>query len=218
MVITNQNSFARGVTFRRPFGVKNILFNRLLFFLYRIIEKIKTIFSSYMIWSVFNQGAIIGQNCRLGKDAYLTNKGDKRNVMLGNTVVIKGILYTGSGGKIQIGDNVYIGDNTILSSYEEIKIGSNVLISNNVNIFDNDSHPKDHLQRQEHFLAILRGQGDIFGKDKIAHGKIVIEDNVWISFNCSILKGVTIGKGAIIGAGSIVVHDVPPFAVITGIY
>jgi maltose O-acetyltransferase len=46
---------------------------------------------------------------------------------------------------------------------------------------------------------------------------IVIEEDVWIGFNSTILKGVTIGKGAIIGAGSMVTKDVPPYAVVVGI-
>ena len=45
---------------------------------------------------------------------------------------------------------------------------------------------------------------------------IIIEDDVWIGFNCIILKGVRIGKGAIIGAGTIITKDVPSHAVIVG--
>ena len=39
---------------------------------------------------------------------------------------------------------------------------------------------------------------------------IVIEDDVWISFGVTILKGVRIGCGSIIAAGSLVTDDVPP--------
>lgn len=39
---------------------------------------------------------------------------------------------------------------------------------------------------------------------------IIIEDDVWISFGVTILKGVKIGKGSVIAAGSTVTHDVPP--------
>ena len=44
--------------------------------------------------------------------------------------------------------------------------------------------------------------------------EVVIEDDVWIGFNSTILKGVTIGKGAIIGANCLITKDVPPFAVV----
>jgi maltose O-acetyltransferase len=45
---------------------------------------------------------------------------------------------------------------------------------------------------------------------------ILIEDDVWIAFNATILKGVTIGKGAIVGAGSVVTRDVASYAIVAG--
>jgi acetyltransferase-like isoleucine patch superfamily enzyme len=44
----------------------------------------------------------------------------------------------------------------------------------------------------------------------------VIEDDVWISFNVSVLKGVTIGKGAIIAANTVVTKDVEPYTMVGG--
>lgn len=46
--------------------------------------------------------------------------------------------------------------------------------------------------------------------------EIVIEDNVWIGYNASIHKGVTIGKGAIIGSDILVTKNVPQFAIVIG--
>ena len=37
----------------------------------------------------------------------------------------------------------------------------------------------------------------------------MIEDNVWLGQNITILQGVKIGEGAIIQAGSVVVSDIP---------
>jgi maltose O-acetyltransferase len=45
---------------------------------------------------------------------------------------------------------------------------------------------------------------------------VIIEDDVWIGFNATILKGVTIGKGAVIQPGSVVLKDVPAGAVVSG--
>jgi len=44
----------------------------------------------------------------------------------------------------------------------------------------------------------------------------VIEDDVWIGFKATILKGVTIGRGSVIAAGSVVTKDVPPYTLVAG--
>ena len=46
---------------------------------------------------------------------------------------------------------------------------------------------------------------------------IIIEDDVWIGANSTILDGVTIGKGAIIAAGSVVKKDVKPYEIVAGV-
>lgn len=45
---------------------------------------------------------------------------------------------------------------------------------------------------------------------------ILIEDNVWLGNRVIILPGVTIGEGAIIQAGSVVVKDIPKYAIAGG--
>lgn len=45
---------------------------------------------------------------------------------------------------------------------------------------------------------------------------IVIKDFVWLGDRVIILPGVTIGEGAIIQAGSVVVNDIPDFAIAGG--
>lgn len=41
--------------------------------------------------------------------------------------------------------------------------------------------------------------------------------DVWVGDNVTLLDGVTVGHGAVIGAGSVVTHDVPPYAIVTGV-
>ena len=45
---------------------------------------------------------------------------------------------------------------------------------------------------------------------------VTIEDNVWIGNRVIILGGVTIGEGAIIQAGSVVVKNIPKYAIAGG--
>lgn len=46
--------------------------------------------------------------------------------------------------------------------------------------------------------------------------KVQIADDVWIGAAVYIKNGVKIGKGAVIGAGSIVLNDIPPYAIAVG--
>ena len=45
----------------------------------------------------------------------------------------------------------------------------------------------------------------------------MIEDDVWIGANCTILDGVRIAKGCIIGAGSVVSKSTEPFGIYAGV-
>ena len=45
---------------------------------------------------------------------------------------------------------------------------------------------------------------------------VTIEDFVWCGANVTIMPGVTIGEGAVIGGGSVVVKDIPKYAVAVG--
>lgn len=46
---------------------------------------------------------------------------------------------------------------------------------------------------------------------------VVIEDDVWIGANVTILKGVTIGHGFVVAAGAVVTKSCPPYSIIGGI-
>lgn len=66
---------------------------------------------------------------------------------------------------------------------------------------------------------------DVVGKYiKDSHDKlpendapVVIEDDVWIGANVTILKGVTIGHGSVVAAGAVVTKSCPPYSIIAGV-
>ena len=45
---------------------------------------------------------------------------------------------------------------------------------------------------------------------------VIIEDDVWLGMNVTILKGFTGGRSSVIAAGSIVVKDIPPYSLAGG--
>ena len=46
---------------------------------------------------------------------------------------------------------------------------------------------------------------------------VVVEEDVWVGANVTILAGANLGRGCIIGAGAIVSKPVPPYAVVSGV-
>lgn len=52
--------------------------------------------------------------------------------------------------------------------------------------------------------------------DRVKKYKVIVGNDVWIGAYTRIMEGVTIGDGAIIAAGSLVIKDIPPYAVCGG--
>lgn len=46
---------------------------------------------------------------------------------------------------------------------------------------------------------------------------MIIESDVWIGSNVTILDGVHVGRGATIAAGAVVNKDVPPYSIVGGV-
>lgn len=46
---------------------------------------------------------------------------------------------------------------------------------------------------------------------------VIVESDVWIGRNVSLLSGVTIGRGCTVAAGAVVAKSTPPYAVIGGV-
>ena len=46
---------------------------------------------------------------------------------------------------------------------------------------------------------------------------VVIEDDIWIGANVTILKGVTIVRGSVVAAGAVVTKSCPPYSIIGGV-
>ncbi len=103
---------------------------------------------------------------------------------------------------IVIGNNVGIG--THCTFICDVQIGDKVLIASFVAILNSDDHNYDLVGK----AMWDSGRGDKF--------RIMIEDDVWIGHGAVLLSPVRVGRGAIVAAGSVVVKDVPPYAIVGG--
>ena len=123
-------------------------------------------------------------------------------------------LATELDGYIEIGDYCYISGAAIIAC-ERVSIGDYVYIAGVTTIVDSDFHPLDPGARLED-TVIISTVGKKKQRPPFIIQPVIIEDDVWIGYNATILKGVTIGKGAIIQPGSVVIRDIPPGAIVSG--
>jgi acetyltransferase-like isoleucine patch superfamily enzyme len=143
---------------------------------------------------------------------------NERSVSVGDFSTLRGELLVMPGGRISIGRHCFLGEGSRVWSQASVRIGNTVLISHQVDIHDTNSHSMAwELRRAEaRSLFELRKpyiESDVSGIDS---APIVIEDDVWIGFKSTILKGVTLGRGAVVAACSVVTHDVEPFTLVAG--
>jgi acetyltransferase-like isoleucine patch superfamily enzyme len=131
-----------------------------------------------------------------------------------HSVVGGKLLVFPDGGRIRVGRQCFIGPDTRIWSADAIEIGDRVLVSHGVNIHDNIAHSLSATERHQHFIEILHKGNGALGN--VRKAPVVIEDDAWIGFNASVMKGVRIGRGAIVAAGAIVTKDVPPFTIVGG--
>ena len=122
----------------------------------------------------------------------------------GNAIgVFQPVIITawGHGAEVIIGDDVGMSGCSITAE-NRISIGHRVLIGAGALIIDSDAHPVAPGDRAQRLPART--------------APIEIGDDVFIGARAIVLKGVKIGAGAVLGAGSVVVKDVPPYAIVAG--
>ncbi len=108
---------------------------------------------------------------------------------------------------IKIGDDVAIGNGAKFHALKGIAIGNKVMIG-----------PNCVIQGGNHNTSVL-GAYMYDVKEKLPENDlpVVVEDDVWIGANVTILKGVVVHTGSIIAAGAVVTKDVPEYSVAAGV-
>jgi acetyltransferase-like isoleucine patch superfamily enzyme len=124
-------------------------------------------------------------------------------------------------GDVAIGAETAVMPYTVLRPGSmSIRIGSHCSINPFTCIFGGAAIG-DRVRIATH-TVIVPAQHRFDDADQPIHGQgitslgVVIEDDVWIGMNVSILDGVRIGRGAVVGAGAVVTRSVPPMAVVVG--
>jgi acetyltransferase-like isoleucine patch superfamily enzyme len=131
-----------------------------------------------------------------------------QNVVIGafTFISVEHDLHSGSESTplLHVGDDTYIGEMNNLRAAGGIRIGRKCLISQGVSIIS-----ANHSVKRGTFITDQPSRVDRIG--------VVIEDDVWVGTNATILPGVTIGRGAIVAAGSVVTSSVAEYDIVAGV-
>lgn len=122
----------------------------------------------------------------------------KRLLPFAKKIRVEANFYCDYGVNIQASAGVYLNHNVTILDGALVQFGENVLVGPNT-VIASTSHAKDHIKRRA---------GECVSRP------IIIENDVWIGANVTVLGGVTIGEGAIVGAGVVVRNDLAPFTVL----
>lgn len=129
---------------------------------------------------------------------YLLKKYKLKNVH--KTIYISGKSKIASD--LNAGPYVFIAGGCVI--YPKVTIGDYTLLAPNVKILGGD-----HEINKVGMPIIFSGRSVLketnIGKD------------VWISTNCIVMAGVTIGNGAVVAAGSVVTKDIEPYSINAGV-
>lgn len=101
------------------------------------------------------------------------------------------------------GKYVFVNHHALFSTPMGMQVGSYVMIGPNCSFLGVD-HDFGEWKKPMLFQKVLMKE-------------IVIEDDVWIGANVTVLGGVRIGRGAVVGAGAVVTKDVPNYAIVGGV-
>lgn len=138
--------------------------------------------------AVIDEGSVIGQNCRIWHFSH----------------IMPGAV---------IGENCNIGQNVVVMP--EVKLGRNVKVQNNVSIYSGVECEDDvFLGPSMVFTNIRIPRSAVSRKDK--YERTIVRRGASIGANATIMCGTEIGKFAMIGAGTVVLNDIPPYALIVG--
>jgi len=144
----------------------------------------------------------------IASDAKITScdisiKGNNNKLVIKDGVTIRHtqIELLGDNCFIEIGKNSIVGHGCYLSAKEgkSLHIKDDCMLSRNVKVMTSDGHP-------------IYQNNSIINQAK----DVIINHNVWLADNVTILKGVVVGNNCIVGINSTLTHSIEPHTIAVG--
>ena len=166
-------------------------------------------------WDLENENIV-----KISGESFISPKATLRNTKLSGFIKIEEGCKVLDGVRVDAGAEVSIGrytsimgPNTDIKSYiYPVEIGAFCSIARNVAIQE-FNHKLNNLTTYHIHQNIFNADRK---KDIYSKGPVEIGNDVWIGTQCLITSGAKIGNGAVIGANSVVVGEIPAYAVAIG--
>lgn len=128
---------------------------------------------------------------------------------IGNNVIITPPSFFSNPSNVFMGNNIGLGPNAMISTTNaKLVIKGECVIAEGLSV-----HTGNHARVKGSFVSDINESNKPKGYDK----EIIIEKDVWIGCNVTLLSGVTIGRGSTIAAGAVVNKDIPPYSIAGGV-
>ena len=117
------------------------------------------------------------------------------------------VHFHGNPNNIEIGDNsVIYGDFRFISVKGHFFVGNNCMSAQGLTVVT-DNHVRN-------VGVLIKDMCDIEKQSRFED--VIVEDDVWIGSNVTLLPGVVIGRGSFVGAGAVIRKSIPPYSVVIG--
>ncbi|HEX2853354.1 MAG TPA: DapH/DapD/GlmU-related protein [Opitutaceae bacterium] len=167
--------------------------------------------------TVLGDESIVGHNSRVahsvvGRNCLLETHTEIFNSTLADFVSVHPKC---SLNHTQVGRHSYIARETFLN---DVSIGGFTSVGPQTLLGCGD-HPAHFISTAPVFYSTRRQCGTSFAtQDHFPERKpIKLGNDVWLGAHVFVRDGLTIGDGAIVAAGSVVIKDVPPYAIVGGV-
>lgn len=138
--------------------------------------------------AVIDEGSKIGTGTKIWHFSHvMPNSVIGEKCNLGQNVVVSPEVVLGDGCKVQNNVSIYTG----------VKCDNNVFLGPSM-VFTNVMNPRSGVNRKEEYRPTILKEGASVGA------------------NATIVCGITLGRFSFVGAGSVVIKDVPDYALVVG--
>lgn len=138
-------------------------------------------------------------------------------------------MFKGKGQFAQCGDNVIITPPYVFNNPKNIYLGSCIGLGPKANISVPNAkfvckghcaiaegltvHSGNHARMVGRYVTDITDCNKPKGYDR----DVIVEEDVWIGSNVTLLSGVIIGRGTTVAAGAVVAKSMPPYCICGGV-